>query len=154
MSVCSQWVQAAAKNPPSEARGAGQFGRLDEPVRHVVIVDDNEADLFFTSMLLKRHGFVHVHQFSSGQEAIDGYKKGVGCDLVLMDVRMPQMDGFDTVDGMIKLPRWQRERPTVYMMSAASNSNDLQKVSESAFIQGFVRKPLSVEDLGWVPDDD
>ncbi|MFN3172823.1 MAG: response regulator [Hyphomicrobiales bacterium] len=154
MSAGSQWVQAAASSPPNEAGGAGQYGRLDEPVRHVVIVDDNEADLFFTSMLLKRHGFVHVHQFSSGQDAIDGYRKGVGCDLVLMDVRMPQMDGFDTVEGMIKIPRWQRERPTVYMMSAASNSNDLQKASESTFIQGFVRKPLSVEDLRWVSDDD
>ena len=113
----------------------------------IVIVDDNEADLFFTGMLLKSRGYENVHEFTSGQQIIDVYKNGLPCDVMLMDIRMPDMDGFRTLDELSGLARWRLEQPAVYMMSAAANASDMERVAQSDTIRMLYRKALTADQL-------
>lgn len=69
---------------------------------NIAIVDDNEADMFFTSMLLKSKGFTSIMEFHSGAQMLQAYEDGLACDVVFMDVRMPQMDGFANMVALAK----------------------------------------------------
>lgn len=120
---------------------------LASPASNIVIVDDNEADLFFTTMLLKSKGYAQIKQFHSGAEIVQAYEEGLPCDILFMDVRMPQMDGFDTVEALSQTERWSENKPTVYMVSAAANAEDRKRAEEHAAIREIARKPLSAEAL-------
>ena len=109
----------------------------------IVIVDDNEADLFFTSMLLRQQGFSNVKQFLSGPEMMRAVGDGLECDVLLIDIRMPEMDGFATLDALSDVDGWIVQHPAVFMVSAASNADDVDRARANPDIRKLVRKPLS-----------
>lgn len=135
-------VFTAAESSGSYTNGLSRMKMSD-----IVIVDDNEADLFFTAMLLKSKGHTNITEFHSGAEMVQAYEKGLPCDILFMDVRMPQMDGFDTVEALAQTKRWSERMPTVYMVSAAANSEDRKRAAEHEAIREMARKPLSAEAL-------
>lgn len=132
--------------PPEPSSGHSD-GPSGSPPSNIVVVDDNEADLFFTAMLLKSKGFFSIKQFHSGAEMVQAYEEGLPCDILFMDVRMPQMDGFDTVEALSKTKRWNEATPIVYMVSAAANAEDRKRAEEHAAIRELARKPLSADAL-------
>ncbi|MEM6383271.1 MAG: response regulator [Pseudomonadota bacterium] len=107
------------------------------------LVDDNEADIFFAEILLKREGASAIQSFPGGQEFIDAVHGGLECDIIFMDIRMPIMDGFETIDTLSAEGAFERMGARVFMISAATNSEDIERSQAADAIEGLYQKPLT-----------
>ena len=90
---------ALQPSPPAERpAGAGLAGKK------VLVVDDDFRNIFSVTVLLER-GELHVVSAESGEEAIAVLERTPDIDIVLVDIMMPVMDGYETMRAMRKLPR-------------------------------------------------
>lgn len=115
--------------------------RIFSVTRHnVLVVDDDDAIRALVTRVLQRHQYA-VEQACNGEEAMDKLRQAK-FDVVLLDLMMPIMSGFDVIDRLaIESP----DQPVV-VMSAASD-RDFQRVSNAPVVQSIIRKPFELSDL-------
>lgn len=112
-----------------------------EPKR-VLVVDDNEAARKVAAAYLKRGGY-HATLASSGAEALD-LAAQFRFDLVLMDLQMPNMDGFDTTTLLRDIQGFDRT-PVVALTANAGDEYRLLCLSQG--MQGYLPKPVESDTL-------
>jgi PAS domain S-box-containing protein len=108
----------------------------------VLIVDDQDANRTWLDKILTSTGFA-VRQASSGKDAIDTFQSWHP-QLILMDVRMPQMNGEEATRIIRKLP--QGDKVIIYALSASAFVEDVAAAKEAG-MNDFFSKPLRIEDL-------
>lgn len=109
----------------------------------VLVVDDVEVNRRLVSVMLTGAGY-SVQEAKGGREALERIKKG-GVDIVLLDLQMPEMDGFETVARIRTLLGDEAKVPVIAM-----TANAMRGVIEqclSAGMNGYVRKPATKADL-------
>ena len=115
------------------------MSRTDKPF--VLLVDDNEATCTLVTAILQRDFNVEIA--SDGLKALDKLKTG-NYGAVLLDLRMPQLDGFGVLDWI------QANRPEllrqILVLTAALSPRELDR-AKSYEICGVVAKPFDVDDL-------
>jgi CheY-like chemotaxis protein len=87
-------VQGPAKDP-SEGELETRLARLELKGRKILIVEDDGSSYLFLETLLRRHG-PEIYWAKSGLRALEILEKEPDFDLILMDIRMPEMNGLDT----------------------------------------------------------
>ncbi len=127
----------------AQSDGAERFASLKG--KKVLLVDDCELNLRIGELQLRDQGLV-VETAPNGQAAVDRIReKGAeSYDFVLMDVQMPEMDGYEATAQIRKLPGGDRMRIIAY--SANAFDEDKEK-SLKAGMDGHVAKPLVVGEL-------
>ncbi|RMG39905.1 MAG: response regulator [Candidatus Dadabacteria bacterium] len=114
---------------------------ISTSLHYVILVDDEESVLLALKLLLKAIGF-EVSDFNNGQDALDSVKNGNSCDLFICDLKMPGLNGIDTLRGLKKIAS---EIPFI-LMSGHANSEDVQRARDLG-ASGFLAKPFTPEDL-------
>jgi len=107
------------------------------------VVDDDEMVLMALEELLKPEGY-EVHAFSSGTEALKKLDEEGGFDLLMMDVIMPEMDGFELCRRVRQKEKY-KEVPIVFL-TAKSRDEDRAKGLEAG-ANLFLSKPISPDKL-------
>jgi DNA-binding response OmpR family regulator len=110
--------------------------------KKILIVDDEDDILHFLDLVLREKGY-EVETATGGQEALTKAQL-VRPDLVLLDIMMPQMDGWE----VLKLLRVDEETATipVAMLSARTEARDrVQGLQEGAV--DYICKPFSLQEL-------
>jgi signal transduction histidine kinase len=82
-------AQPTTSPEPKEAQPASPY-----TFRHLLLVEDNPVNLLVLKQILKQLGFEQLYEAHNGQEALDVYQQQP-IDLILMDIQMPIMDGFE-----------------------------------------------------------
>jgi HAMP domain-containing protein/signal transduction histidine kinase len=108
----------------------------------VLVVDDDPRNAFVLTDVLEMHGMTVV-QATDGRKAIAELALG-DIDLVLMDVMMPQMDGYETTRAIRKMPQYSRL--PVITVTARAMQGDREK-SIDAGATDYITKPIDVEEL-------
>ncbi|GAB3851705.1 response regulator [Hymenobacter terrigena] len=115
----------------------------------VLLVDDDATANYLNQLLLKRLGVAEqVLVALNGKEALDLLH--VHCQtpfadcpvLILLDVKMPVMDGFAFLEAFEQLPAVQREAITIVMLTTSLHPRDVERVQQLN-IGGFFNKPLN-----------
>lgn len=101
---------------------------------HILIVDDNPINRQYFSMALKKANF-NITLAEDGFEAIE-YAKTTRYDLILMDIRMPELDGYETTKHIHQLPN-HKSTPVL-----ATSAEGLIEEKKSLF-NDFLPKPIS-----------
>ena len=70
--------------------------------KKVLIVDDDIRNIFAMTSMLERYK-MDVHSAETGKDAIDLLQSGTETDLVLMDIMLPEMDGYETMRAIRKM---------------------------------------------------
>jgi len=117
----------------------------DKPLagKQVLIVDDDIRNIFSLTSLLERHD-VLVHSAATGKKAIEILQSGPAIDLVLMDIMMPEIDGYNTmcaireISGMKPLP--------IIALTAKAMKGDREKCLEAG-ASDYIAKPVNTEQL-------
>jgi len=111
----------------------------------ILIVDDNENNLFTLRALINRHMDVEVLEASSGQEALDIALHDPRIDLIVLDVQMPEMDGFQTAT-MLKVRQKTRDIPIIFL-TAAYKTDEFQQKGYDVGAADYLLKPIDDNQL-------
>ena len=111
--------------------------------KKVLIVDDNVRNLFVLTAVLERKGMT-VLSAESGRTGIDVLQKKPDIDLVLMDIMMPDMDGFEAMRAIRKLEKFARL--PIIALTAKAMVGDREKCMEAG-ASDYLSKPVNIEQL-------
>jgi len=111
--------------------------------KKVLIVDDDVRNLFALTTALERFK-MNVLNAESGQEAIGLIEKNPDIDVVLMDIMMPEMDGYETMKQIRKNKK--NDDIAIIAVTAKAMKGDRQKCIESG-ASDYITKPVNVEQL-------
>jgi PAS domain S-box-containing protein len=106
----------------------------------VLIVDDHEHNLFTLRTLLQQHMEVEILEATSGQQALEIALKEPGIDLIILDVQMPEMDGFQTA-SMLKIRKRTRDIPIIFL-TAAFKTGEFQQKGYDVGAADYLLKPI------------
>mgnify|MGYP000693688250 FL=1 len=120
---------------------------LDFRGRSVLLVEDNELNSEIMVEILNEYGFV-VDTAENGAEAVEKVKNATpgDYDLVLMDVQMPVMNGYEATRQIRALPDPALAGITILAMTANAFDEDRKKALECG-MDSFLSKPIVIEEL-------
>ncbi|MFV2947558.1 response regulator [Pseudomonas japonica] len=111
--------------------------------RKILLVDDDVRNIFALTSALEHKGAL-VEIARNGRESIERLEEGGDIDLVLMDVMMPEMDGFEATRLIRKDPRW-RKLPIIAVTAKAMK--DDQERCLQAGANDYLAKPIDLDRL-------
>lgn len=117
------------------------------PVR-VMLVDDNEADNYLARLIIEESGLADVVlTFEDAALAISHLSAPDShcVDLILLDIRMPRMDGFQFLDAYERLPMDRRANAVVVMLTTSLNPIDIERARCFDCVSDYLEKPLTEE---------
>ncbi len=112
----------------------------------ILLVDDDESVIFFHKLLIEKLEITDALIIKkNGQEAIEYLQEQDSAalmpSLILLDIDMPVMDGYEFLEEYIKLPQ-QLRVSKIIIVSTSSQYIDDVKIAEFSFIEGKKSKPL------------
>jgi len=111
----------------------------------LLIVDDNQHNLFTLRTLVSEHMDVEVLQATSGQQALDIALGDTHIDLIVLDIQMPEIDGFQTA-SMLKIRRKTRDIPIIFL-TAAFKTDEFQQKGYDVGAVDYLLKPIDDNQL-------
>jgi PAS domain S-box-containing protein len=110
----------------------------------ILLAEDNLVNRTLAVRLLEKHGHA-VEVATDGREALRKYQAG-RFDLILMDVQMPEMDGFEATAGIRALEKTTGTHVPIMAMTAHALTGDRERCL-AAGMDGYISKPFQVEEL-------
>lgn len=118
-----------------------------------LVVDDNKIDQLVSRQLLKtRFGITDVNQASNGNEALEwltNHAKDKDCAgvVVLLDIKMPEMDGFTFLEAFDKLDNEVKNQTQIIMVSSTLDPDDIERAEQHKQVKRLLTKPLPIAEL-------
>lgn len=120
--------------------------------KSALVVDDDRIFVFGISRLMEMTNFCDdIIVCQHGKEALDYLMniadEGKLPDVILLDINMPVLDGWQFLDEFLKIrSRWKKEI-TIYMVSSSVSKGDIEKAKSYDIIRDYLIKPVKTEDL-------
>src|SRR6202163_2660891 len=131
--------------PPEKQRMLEKLHRSDEALvgKKVLVVDDDVRNIFALSSVLERRGMT-VLTAGTGREAIKTLESTKDVAIVLMDIMMPEMDGYETMQVIRQNPRLRRL--PIIALTAKAMKGDREKCLEAGASE-YLAKPVNTDQL-------
>jgi CheY-like chemotaxis protein len=131
--------------PESKQRMLERLHSSNEVLRNrkVLVVDDDARNIFALSTLLENHE-IEVLSATNGRQAIDLIQNTEDLSAVLMDIMMPEMDGYETMREIRKSQKF-RSLP-ILALTAKAMKGDREKCLEAG-ASDYIAKPVNTEQL-------
>ncbi|TDO24421.1 response regulator [Pedobacter duraquae] len=121
--------------------------------KRVMIIDDNEVDLKINSKIISiTKLFDEVIICQSAEEALNFLQRNLGDNqilpnFILLDIQMPEMDGFEFLEHYRKLPVSFTQTCWIAMLSSTLDFGDIQKAEANPYVVKLLKKPLKPAEL-------
>jgi signal transduction histidine kinase len=135
--------QAGAQTAVSTAPEPVAAGHDGLRGKKVLIVDDDLRNVFAITSILELYGLIVVHA-SDGRTGIEVLQRSADIDIVLMDVMMPEMDGYATTAAIREIPGLAH-LPVIAVTARAMHGDRDKSIAAGA--TDYVTKPVDTEDL-------
>jgi len=125
---------------------------VERPLR-VMLIDDNIIDLKINSkIILISRLFDEIIQCQSGEEAIAYFSSHAKepetlPNFILLDIQMPEMDGFEFLENYKNFPPEWRRKCQVAMLSSTLDFGDIRKAEANPYVTKLLKKPLIPTEL-------
>jgi CheY-like chemotaxis protein len=131
--------------PQEKQRMLDRLTSSDEDLvgQKVLLVDDDARNIFALSSVLERRG-MHVLTATTGREAIALLESTSDVAIVLMDIMMPEMDGYQTMEVIRKKAEFRRL--PIIALTAKAMKGDREKCLEAG-ASDYLAKPVNTEQL-------
>lgn len=133
------------KNSSEEARANQTLGSLTEILsgKKILITDDDVRNIFSLTKVLEKYK-VEVVLAMDGKQALEQIKEHPDIDVILMDMMMPEMDGYQTIREIRKQPRLARL--PIIAVTAKSMIGEREKCIEAG-ASDYISKPVDTDQL-------
>jgi HAMP domain-containing protein/CheY-like chemotaxis protein/signal transduction histidine kinase len=133
------------KLPPDKQQMIERLHRSDEHLKGktALLIDDDARNIFALSSMLERRG-MRVLTAVNGREAIQLVKSTPDLAIVLMDIMMPEMDGYETIAAIREDPAFRRL--PIIALTAKAMKGDREKSLEAGASE-YIAKPVNTEQL-------
>ncbi len=137
--------RVVADLPPNKQKMLDRLHRSDEALagRKVLVVDDDVRNIFALSSMLERRG-MSVLTAGTGREAIKVLESTRDVAIVLMDIMMPEMDGYETMQVIRQSAAFQRL--PIIALTAKAMKGDREKCLEAGASE-YLAKPVNTDQL-------
>ena len=136
-------VEAQLPTPTRRMIGALRTGNASLQGRKVLVVDDDIRNVFALTSTLEQRGMKVVFA-ENGREGIDRLLQHENTDLILLDIMMPEMDGYETARAIRSMPRF--EHLPIISLTAKAMKGDREKAI-AAGASDYITKPVDVDQL-------
>ena len=113
--------------------------------RRILVVDDEDANVLLLRSLLEREGYSDVHCLTDSTKAIEAFVS-LSPDLILLDLMMPEVDGFQLLEAFARHDRPDEFRPILVL--TADTTLPARRRALSLGAKDFVSKPFDVIEVG------
>ena len=116
--------------------------------KKIMVIDDNEIDRYIAQMNIEGEEFageiVLMESAKSGLEYLRSLEMNPDelPEIIFLDIRMPDMDGFGFLEEYNKLPEVIRKKSIIMMLSSSLNPEDHEKANTNEYVSRFLTKPL------------
>lgn len=121
--------------------------------RPFIVIDDNKLDCFIAEKIIVNTGLSNnTKSFTDAQKALDYIVldelkiDGEKC-IIIVDIQMPLMNGFEFVEAFEQLPAEVQSKYHIYVLSSTINENDLNRVRNYRSVKHLLDKPLTSKKL-------
>src|SRR4051812_39324573 len=113
-----------------------------------IVIDDSKLDCFIAEKVIRNTGkCADLKSFVDATLALEyiGSQKEEHFPhtIILVDIQMPVMNGFQFIEAFEQLPEHITSRCTIYVISSSINENDLKRVHNYASVRQFLNKPIN-----------
>lgn len=126
---------------------------MNEKLKLILLIDDNEADNFFHKMVIEKSKTAEkVVAINSAIDALKYLKSKQDGDfphpcLIFLDINMPKMNGWEFLEEYKKLPAEQKAKVMVVMLTTSCSPDAKEKANLNKDVRAFQTKPLTQEVL-------
>ncbi|MGV3545772.1 MAG: response regulator [Pedobacter sp.] len=119
----------------------------------VLLIDDNDIDLKINYKIIRLSGFFdEIVSAQSGEEGIDYITKNLDKpelwpDFILLDIQMPEMDGFEFLEIYKKFPSPFLDHCKLAILSSTLDFGDIKKAEANPLVIKLLKKPLYPHEL-------
>lgn len=124
-----------------------------------VIDDDAIYQIIVNKIIQRSEMFSAVSSFKNGRIAIDALQETLDKDtslpdIILLDINMPIMDGWEFMEEMALMKSKFNKQITVYIVSSSISIEDKNRSKTYADILGYLSKPVTINDLVLIASND
>jgi len=131
--------------PQAKRRMLEQLHSVEEVFRgrKVLIVDDDVRNVFALTSVLEANGMEVVFA-ENGKDGIETLRANPDVDLILMDIMMPEMDGYQTMKAVRELPEF-KQLPIISLTAKAMKGDREKSIASGA--SDYITKPVDTDQL-------
>lgn len=121
-----------------------------------IIIDDNKLNCYIAEKMIKKiSDDIDVKPFIYANEAFEYIKtpEAYNTSIILIDIQMPLMNGFNFVEAFEELPEEVRNKYRLYIYSSTINEKDKQQANNYKSVRQFFSKPLTHNSLNVLLSD-
>ena len=126
--------------------------RIVNTISQFIVIDDDHPTLFMCKIIIQRTcKDMRVVNYDNPQLAIDyfvsDFTKNPIETVVLLDINMPEISGWEVLDSLLTLDRNIQKHITVFMLSSSIDPKDQQRALNYPCVSSYLEKPLNLTSL-------
>lgn len=115
-----------------------------------LLIEDNLIDQLVIKQLIKKHLDSDINITNNGREGLQWLYSHQNLNktlIILLDIQMPIMNGFDFLEEYDKLSDEFKKEIQIYVLSSTLDSEEIKRIKENNYVTEFLNKPLLIEDF-------